>query len=219
MVSLAKVTESAIVVKRINRKNSMFIMRLNFTSLNIPGTATNTKEGFVRRAPGLLLEKENIVGTTTRLVTTVTVALKTLIPLADLLTEILPPTQELKAIRTFTVTDREQNTRFTVAIMATYEKPVIPGTRKHPILVSVFGWAIEQTVTIIDKIIKMGTTSPDICLMLPWILVKTTESAKIAKTRKYILVDRLSETKLEKQLLRVNLSLRLSIQVERQWTI
>lgn len=118
-MSLARVTESAMVVNSISKKNRTFIIRLKFTSLNIPGTATNTSVGLVRRALGLLLEKENIVGTTTRFVTTVTVALNILMPLADLLTEILPPTQELKAIRTFTVTDSEQNTRFTVAIIAT----------------------------------------------------------------------------------------------------
>lgn len=95
----------------------------------------------------------------------------------------------------------------------------MPGIRKHPMFVNVFGCAIEQFVTIIESIISIGTTIPEICLMLPCIFVKTTVSAKVAKTRKYILVDSLSETKPEKQLLRESLSLRLSTHLDRQWTI
>lgn len=195
------------------------MVAFTFTSVKIPGTATNTRVGFVRRALGLLFEKVNMVGTTTRFVTTVTVALKTLMPLADRLTDMPPPTQELKAIRTFTVTEREQNTRFTVEIIATYEKPVGPGIRKHPMFVSVLGWAIEQMVTIIESIISIGTTIPEMCLMLPCMFVKTTFSATKVNSRNETLVSRLPETKLEKHLLDVSVSLRLARHRVRQRTI
>lgn len=84
---------------------------------------------------------------------------------------------------------------------------------------SVFGWAMEQFVTTTDSIMRTGTTIPEICLMLPCMFVKTTVRAKTAKTIKYTLVEVLSETKVEKQLLAVSLSLRLSMQLVRHWTI